>query len=432
MRKSYRTAILAECEKAKAIAVAAEQEDRDLTDTERDTIEAHLKKAGEIDAAGKREAELQAQRDDLIKGLGIGAETGELPDPAKATSARAKERAKTIGEQFIASDEWKTLVKSRPGGNFGEKSRVQSGIVQYKDLFTGADHDTSAGALVRPDYRGLLDPFYERPLSIRDIVASGNTTSDTIEYVRLVSTTNNAAVVPEATTTAAVGSGAPVVTPEAAGIKPESGFVFEKDTTTVKTVAHWIPATKRALSDAAQVRTLIDSFLRYGLEEALEDELVGGDGTGEHFLGILNTSGVQTQAAPVAGQDVFDVTRMARRKVRIGGRANPSAFVFNPIDWEDVELRRDANGVFYGAGPFAMTPARLWGLPVIESEAIPAGTAFVGDWNYAVLYDREQASIQVTDSHADFFIRNLVAILAELRAAFAILRPPAFVRIDLG
>jgi hypothetical protein len=37
----------------------------------------------------------------------------------------------------------------------------------------------------------------------------------------------------------------------------------------------------------------------------------------------------------------------------------------------------------------------------------------------------------VSDSHSDFFIRNMVAILAEMRAAFAVLQPNAFVEIDL-
>jgi hypothetical protein len=48
-----------------------------------------------------------------------------------------------------------------------------------------------------------------------------------------------------------------------------------------------------------------------------------------------------------------------------------------------------------------------------------------------MLWDREQAAISVSDSHADFFVRNLIAILAELRAAFGVIRPPAFVAIDL-
>ena len=73
----------------------------------------------------------------------------------------------------------------------------------------------------------------------------------------------------------------------------------------------------------------------------------------------------------------------------------------------------------------------LWGLPRVECEAVPAGTGIVGNFRMAVLWDREASSIMASDSHADFFIRNLVAILAEMRAAFGIIRPSAFVVIDL-
>jgi HK97 family phage major capsid protein len=69
---------------------------------------------------------------------------------------------------------------------------------------------------------------------------------------------------------------------------------------------------------------------------------------------------------------------------------------------------------------------------VVESEAVPAGTAILADWRYAILWDREQGAILVSDSHADFFIKNLIAILAELRAAFGIVRPAAFVKIALS
>src|SRR5699024_5871452 len=101
-------------------------------------------------------------------------------------------------------------------------------------------------------------------------------------------------------------------------------------------------------------------------------------------------------------------------------------------DMERVDLTVDGNGRFYLGGPRAAGQvAPLWSLPVIESEAVPAGTGYVGDWSKAVLWDREQASLTVTDSHADFFVRNLVAILAEMRAAFGVLQPSAFVEIAL-
>jgi len=48
-----------------------------------------------------------------------------------------------------------------------------------------------------------------------------------------------------------------------------------------------------------------------------------------------------------------------------------------------------------------------------------------------VLWDRERATVSVSDSHEDFFIRNMVAILAEMRAAFGLIRPSAFIVVDL-
>ena len=38
----------------------------------------------------------------------------------------------------------------------------------------------------------------------------------------------------------------------------------------------------------------------------------------------------------------------------------------------------------------------------------------------------------MTDSHDDWFIRNLIAILAELRAAFGLIRPSAFCQVLLA
>lgn len=433
MRASTRNAIMAELKAAQTIADTAEAEDRDLSTDERGKISAHVEKASEMRT---RAEEAGA----VLKGLG---ELGHGVDILPAGDGDSKDgpaqyhgvKGKTVGQAFVDSAEYKAMMKAVPDGRFSDQGRVQSQPFGVKTLITGVADD-SAGALVTPQALPLPpDPFLQRPLTIRQLFSQGNTTTDSIEYVKVLSQTNNAAPVPEAKSTAPVGDGtAGTATLVDAGVKPESGFNFVKEQTSVKTVAHWIPATKRSLSDAAQVRTLIDTFLRYGLEEEFESQLLTGNGTGENFLGLNNTSGIQTQAAPVtaSGEDVFTVTRRARRKVRVGGRAIPTAYVLNPIDWENIELARDANERFYGAGPFALTPNTLWSLPVIESEAVAVGTGWVADWRMGIVWDREQASIQATDAHADFFIRNLVAILAEMRAAFGVLRPAAFVKITLA
>jgi HK97 family phage major capsid protein len=425
---------MVELKAAEAIADAAEKDDRDLTADERGKVTEHLTKADVLQKQAEEAGATLKMLADLGNGIQAPPDDGPAEKDLPATFHGTKQ-GMTVGQAYVNSAEYKAMLAAAPDGRFGEKARVQSQPFGVKTLITGLS-DSSAGALVTPQALGLVnaaDPFLQRPLTVRQLFSAGNTTSDSIEYVRMLSQTNNAAPVPEAISTLPVGTGTGgTATAVDAGVKPESGFTFEKLSTVVKTVAHWIPATKRSLSDAAQVRTLIDTFLRYGLEEEFEDQLISGNGTGENLLGLNSTSGVQTQVAPITNEDVFTVTRRARRKVKVGGRAIPTAFVLNPIDWENIELARDTNKQFYGGGPFAQTPNTLWGLPVVESEAVAAGTGWVADWRMGIIWDREQASIQATDAHADFFIRNLVAILAELRCGFAILRPAAFCKITLA
>lgn len=435
-----RTALLDEKETqlkaARDIAAKAEAENRNFSEEERGQVMAHMEKAKKahndllaIDGDAKLLDELNA----------LGRPVGEL---AKSDSLlRLGGKGKSLGQRYTESAEFTGWLKTvAPNGTVPESLKGFSAPAMAFDglkdlgrkaLVTG-DSATSAGALVDTQWLGLQDTgTFQRPLSVRNLVTNGTTTSDAVEYARVTGFTNNAAPVAEATTAAgatAPDAGGALVLPAGSGVKPESAMTLEKVTANVKTIAHWIPATKRALSDAAQIRTLIDNFLEYGLEEELEDQIVTGDGTGENFEGILNTTGTQAQAWDT---DLFTTTRKARRKVRTVGRTTPTAYLFNPEDNERIDLAKDGNDRFYGNGPFGLGPDVLWGLPRLESEAVPVGTGIVGNFRMAVLWDREQAGITVSDSHADFFIRNLVAILAEMRAAFGILRPSAFVEIDL-
>lgn len=427
-RDALEQELRSELEKARDIAKKADDRGPDgFTAEERVEVTNHLEKARglkneilELDGDAKLREELSI----------LGRPVGDL---AKAGTG-AVEGRKSIGERFTEAPEFRGWLSSiAPTGKIPESAKgLHSPAIAFgmKDLVTGVS-DTSGGALVSNDWRGLLDGLgqFQRPLTIADLVTRGATNSDTVEYARVTGFTNNAAAVAEATSAGTIGDGTGgTVTAAAGGRKPESGLALEKVTATVKTLAHWIPATKRALSDAAQIRTLIDNFLRFGLEEELEDQITTGDGTGENFEGILSVSGIQAQAWDT---DLLTTTRKARTLVRTVGRARPTAFVFHPNDNERIDLLKNTNGDFYFGGPTSNPSAPLWGLPRVESEAIPEGTGVVADWRMAVLWDREEASLQVSDSHADFFVRNLVAILAEMRAAFGVIRPKAFVTIDL-
>lgn len=410
---------------ARDIAGQAEKEDRDFTDDERSLVSAKMKEASDLKAQAARikgDADILKAVRDLGDTVGVG-----QPDAKPEAKSWPDRDGDTLGDRYVKSDEFQALIKSAPGGHFGRDHRVQSQPAGFrsllpetggaKTLVTGASA-TSGGPFVLPDQLGLQVGLgaFQRPLRIRDLVTRGTTQSDSIEYIRVTSATNNAAVVAEATNTST-------------GTKPESALATVKITENVKTIAHWIPITKRALSDAAQMRTLIDNFLIYGVEEELDDQMVTGDAQGENFSGVATVSGVQ----PIAfSTDILTTLRKAITAIRVTGRSVPNGFVLNPADIETIDLLQDNEGQYFYGGPAAGGGVNtLWRVPVVDSEAVPAGTGYLGDWRKAVLWDREQATITTTDSHSDWFVKNIVAILAEGRFGFGILQPSAFAEIDL-
>lgn len=425
---------------ARDIASKAEAESRDLTDDEIADASKHLK---EYEAAkadfqkAQQGADVRAQLKAIGDDLGL-----EMNDERPgASDFIAPGRGKSLGQIFVESVQYGNFMKAHGNRAPGDRAHVQSepvGVKSFrrgrKALATGAS-DTSGGAFVQTDITGIYEALGRPALTVRDLITVRQTESDTVEFVRQTTQPTAAAPVPEATSAAAPtapGAAGPLVLNAGGGYKPEGAIAFEKVTTSVKTIAEWIPATKRGIADAAQLRGLIDDELLADLAQTEEDEILNGDGTGEHLTGILETANIQTQAYSATVTDLdplLETTLKARTKVRTVGRSVPTGYLLNPLDWEKIQLARLAKNP-QNEAITAGVPT-LHGLPVVESENIASGVGLVGDFRKAVLWDREQASISITDSHADFFIRNLVAILAEERAAFGVTRPKAFVEIDL-
>lgn len=375
-------------------------------------------------------AEIRGGNSNRIKAANTPA--NPVPFSGQQSNGNLVNAYKTIGDELFENETFTNWLKSVAGDGRVPSSaaQIQSPRIplnsmfgnSVKTLITGASgwaapSSTSGGALVPIDRKPIVDMSLNRPLTIRDLITIGQTNSDTVEFARETSQTNAAAPTAEATAT---GDGT--------GAKPESAMAFEAVTASVRTIPHWIPVTNQALADAAQLRTYIDNFLRYGIEEEVEDQMITGSGSGQNFAGVLNASGTTAQAFAT---NILTTTRQARTKVRTTGRARATAFVMHPNDWEDIDLLQDNEARYYYGGPAQEGQQRLWGLPVIESEAMTEGYCVVADWRLAILWERMQTVISMSNSHSDFFVRNLVAVLAEYRAAFALIRPKAFVICDL-
>ena len=418
----------------KALQAKVTEEGREYSQEERDLIEKTLDQVREIELAVEKEQkdEALAERIKEVDQLFQPVQKSQPRQPAP--NGRQQPAVASLGAQFVESEVWKGFMKQfAPGGHLSGlkgftsppvevKSSQVFGEFGRKELITGVS-DVSAGAFIIPDQSGIYESIGRYPLTVRQLIDVRQTTSDTVEWVQQTHQVTQATPVQEANVTDYSGASG-----EVSGEKPEGTSRWERESTTVKTIAVWIPATTRALADAAQLRGLIDSELRADVNEELEDQILNGNGVGENFTGLANTSGVLAQAFDT---DVAVTARKAITNLLINGRQMPTAFLFNPQDWETYDLLQDSNGRYYWGGPMAQGPRTLWGVPVGQSFFQTQGAGWLANWRKMVLWDREAATIAVSDSHEDFFIRNMVAIRCELRAAMGVIRPTAFVEMDL-
>lgn len=276
----------------------------------------------------------------------------------------------------------------------------------------------------------------EAPLVMRDVLLNLTTQSDALIVMQESSFTNGAAEVAEAT--AVDGSGV------TGGVKPESSMTFTEVTFPIKWIAHWVNVTRQNLEDLAFLRGYIDGRLLTGLARREDNQFLNGTGSGANLTGILATSGILNldasyfsgAAVKNAGTDNENPNRIRRAITRLKlasvGGAMPSFIVANPADVEEWDTTTDENRQYLFGGPQAGSVTRMWGLPVVQSENIAAKTSLVGDGTMAAVVDRRDAEIYTTDSHADYFIRNLFVILAEERVGLVTFRPSGFAKVALA
>ena len=339
-------------------------------------------------------------------------------------SDQRRER-KTIGQQFVESPAFRAsfpqgVVQSPHALRHVALELPEYSAREHKAVLQGADAN-SGGAFVENDRYSPLIDIRQRMLTFLDLVTRLSTDSDTIEWVKEDTFTNNAAAVAEATATTGTS-----------GTKPESVLAYSLVTSPVVTVAHWIPVTTRMLADYAGIRGLIDARLMVGLDLALETAMLSGAGT-PSLQGLIGTSGVQTRA--LGSDSAIDAIFKLMTMVQVTGLAIPNAVVMHPADFQDIRLAREnaATGTLgqYLYGPPSVAgPMTLWGRPLVESIGLTEGTALTGDFSAQsmVLWDREQATVR-TGLVDDQFIRNMLTLLAELRVAYTVFRAAAIAKV---
>jgi HK97 family phage major capsid protein len=393
-----------------ALGADAEDEERELTDEEkatRETLRGEITTLKERAAALEGEIEVDDEIETLARGL---AGDGETREKAK------RQEAGTLGEQFIQSEGYRKLVDD------GMTGKWSTGDVELRpaaaNFFEGTGASPGVGGALVPDDRrpGVLPILFER-LTVADLLASGQTTSNLVRYVEET-----------------VADGSAVGTVAEGADKPEVALELDLVDEPVRKIAAFLPVSDEMLEDGPQIRSYLDA--RLGLFVRIEEEaqLLNGGGTGTDLDGLVGripaeNEDIASDADNVNAADhIFAAITVARRSY-----LDVDGIVVNPDDWAAITLLKDGDGRYLGQGPFGGQQGEsLWGKRVVVTEAQTAGTALVGAFGTAAqVFRRGGLTVEASNSHSDYFRKNLTAVRAEERLALAVYRPQAFATADL-
>ena len=357
--------------------------------TDRADLTGRIKKLGEVDISGG--------------GASISVDDGS---PIGATPGA--KNVKTLGESFIESGAYKSLLKH------GLQGRWSTGPVEVSGVKATLTTDAASGGdLIAPQVQSGIVPLLFRRLTVADLMPGGTTNSNVVRILKETTATNAAATVAEGAN------------------KPESTLIFDQVDEPVRKIATFLPVSDEMLEDSEQIRSYIDNRLRLFVQLTEEDQLLNGNGVAPNLTGILNRSGVQTQA--IGADTRIDAVFKAITKVR-NQFLEPDGIVVHPNDWQEFRLMKDANNQYYGGGPFTgaygvngVAQDSLWGLRAVVTPVIAENTALVGAFAQAAqVFRRGGITVEASNSHSDFFQKNLTAIRAEERLALAVYRAAAF------
>lgn len=376
-----------------------------------DQVKEHGEKALAEAAKGIAMSTEQKERIDtmLTEFNGLKAQLTELEQKAVRRPGNDEQNEfKSAGQRVVESEAFKGMDSS----SRGKSMRVSMDRKDLMNVTGTVGAGVSPGnSLVGGDRQAGIIHAPERKMTIRDLLMPGQTDASSIEYVVETGFTNNAGMQVEG------------------AAKGKSDITFNLKSAQVRTIAHYFKASRQLLDDAKGLASYIDGRAQYGLRFKEEQQFLSGDGAGANILGIMPQASafVANPNVTVTAGTALDRMRLAVLQVVLAEYPS-SAFILNPIDWASIELTKDLEGRYIIASAVNGTNPRMWGLPVVETQAMVQNNFLTGAFNLAAqIFDRMDVEVLLSTENEDDFIKNMCTIRAEERTLLAVYRPEAFV-----
>lgn len=326
-------------------------------------------------------------------------------------SAEIKSFNDNLGEAIEnATDELKNYAARGKGGEMSIQMKAAG------DMSPSANFGGSSYANLTTDYRqGVL----ERPdntIYLRNIIPSGTTDAATITY-------------PQANG----GEGAPAVwTPGTA--KPQFDFDFISKTVNVQWIAGIVRVPRAMLDDVKFLRSYLQANMLKALLKAENAEILNGDGTGNHLLGLMPQASAYDGDYTVMVEQLVDA---AHGIIKDRG-FDASNIVMNSRDAVGIALNKASTSGLYDLPPgsvgFVDGRLTIAGLDVVTvgSSQLAQGDWLAGDFSATQLITRLNPEIRFFEQNKDDVEKNMVTIRIEERVALATYFPDAFVKNPAG
>ena len=348
--------------------------------------------------------------------------------------SEAIENVESLQAQIKAADKAEELMKSLAGETVKEAD-MEEKKMEYTSLGEFVAAKVTEANIDTKQKINFTSPAFKAaaPMTIPSGVKPAITTYDANVYgarsALLVSDLFSSEVISNNALTFFVESGTveggSAYTTEASE-KPMMSFGDPTSVTAaLRKIASYMKESEELVHDAPWLASAINDRGLYQHQLAVESYLVSA---------LSGTSGIGT-----GNKMTPDGILKAKMTVWKNSGFKPDALLINPDDLYNILIRKDSDGQYYGGG-FVTAPygngayeeePRIWGMKVVPSASVTAGTCYVGAFKAgaSVVRSNEGLRVELATQNEDDFIKNMITVRIEERLVLAVRRPAAFVKI---
>lgn len=303
------------------------------------------------------------------------------------------------------SELYKSIMDFKGDGKISQKLYAGEKLIT-KAVGTITIGGNFTGQVTRFDQRpGIAGPMHTS-LDVRNLLRITTATSDKYNFRKGLPKEGGIAPVAEASA------------------KPQIDYNFTNTSTPVVKIAGHADLSMESLDDTDNLESFINNELMMDLKDERNSQLIYGDGIGDNMTGLaanaLDATSLTSYPTQASAQN-WDAL-LAAMSALASRNYMANVILLSPTDYFPMVGQKGTDGhylrdmlVWNGGTPF------LYGVPIIVSTAVTAGSFIMWDQRAAEYAARMSTTIKRSTEHANNFIENLETFVIEERAALAII-----------